>query len=169
MHSCSDSEVQIEKEPVLRRQASSQIDTGVPFQAWYRFFRTVKFSIGISTELSQVNWKYMATTAARKTSATRSRRTRKWSASVMQKSDALDLEPRIFRSDSAGKIARSLKQSAERSKRRKGTPFQSAMSMLNFYINRGGKNLSIRKKRTLEKAKGELRQLFGRPKKAENQ
>lgn len=81
----------------------------------------------------------------------------------MKKSDALDLEPKVFKSDSPEKIAKSLKRSAEKSKRRKGTPFQSAMSMLNFYINRGGKNLSARKKNTLEKSKNKLRQLFGRP------
>jgi hypothetical protein len=80
----------------------------------------------------------------------------------MRRSNALDLESRIFKSDSANKIASSLKRSAERSKRRKGTPFQSAMSMLNFYINRGGRNLSARKKQTLERAKNKLRGLFGR-------
>ncbi|HEY9049214.1 MAG TPA: DUF3175 domain-containing protein [Ohtaekwangia sp.] len=88
---------------------------------------------------------------------------RKWSARVMQKSDALDLESDIFKSGSAEEIARSLKRSAERSKRRKGTPFQSAMSMLNFYINRAGKNLPARKKNTLAKAKNKLREVFGRP------
>jgi len=57
---------------------------------------------------------------------------------------------------------RSLKRSAERSKRRKGTPYQSAMSMLNFYINRAGKNLPETQKRTLERAKDTLREVFGR-------
>lgn len=105
----------------------------------------------------------MATaTSARKRTSPHRKPARKWSAGVMQKSDALDLEPKIFKSDSAEKIARSLKRSAERSKRKKGTPFQSAMSMLNFYINRGGKNLSAGKKRTLETAKNKLRRLFGR-------
>jgi hypothetical protein len=55
-----------------------------------------------------------------------------------------------------------LKRSAERSKRRKGTAYQSTMSMLNFYINRAGKNLPKRQKQILEKAKDELRDLFGR-------
>jgi hypothetical protein len=59
-------------------------------------------------------------------------------------------------------IARSLKRSAESSKRRKGTPYQSAMSMLNFYINRAGKNLSTTQKQVLQRAKGELRSAFGR-------
>jgi hypothetical protein len=81
----------------------------------------------------------------------------------MQRSNALDLQSRIFKSDSADKIARSLKRSAERSTRKKGTPFHSAMSMLNFYINRAGKNLSARRKGTLERAKDKLRQHFGRP------
>ena len=82
---------------------------------------------------------------------------------MTRKSNALDLESKIFKSNSADKIARSLKQSAERSERRKGTPFQSAMSMLNFYINRAGKNLSATRKEHLDKAKNKLRQLFGRP------
>src|SRR5687767_7108295 len=74
---------------------------------------------------------------------------RKWSAKVMQNSDALDLQSNVFKSADPGKIARSLKRSAEESKRKKGTPFQSAMSMLNFYINRAGKTLSVRKKSIL--------------------
>jgi hypothetical protein len=107
----------------------------------------------------------MKTSTASRKKHTTTKPARKWSARVMQRSNALDLESRIFKSDSAEKIARSLKRSAERSRRRKGTPFQSAMSMLNFYINRGGKNLSARKKETLEKAKKKLRGLFGRPEK----
>ena len=59
-------------------------------------------------------------------------------------------------------IARSLKRSAEASARRKGTPYQSAMSMLNFYVNRAGRNLSGERRRALERAKVELRKLFGR-------
>ena len=95
---------------------------------------------------------------ARKT--TRRSAPRKCSAHVMETSDALDLESKVFKSKEPLKIARSLKRSAERSKRRKGTPFQSAMSMLNFYINRAGKNLPQKEKQPLEKAKGALRQLF---------
>jgi hypothetical protein len=111
----------------------------------------------------EYNLEFMATaTSVRKKSAGR-KTGRKWSSRVMQTSHALDLESKVFKSDSAEKIARSLKRSAERSKRRKGAPFQSAMSMLNFYINRGGKNLSSRKKTTLEAAKNKLRKLFGRP------
>ena len=87
---------------------------------------------------------------------------RKWSAKVMQRSEALDLEPGVFNKRTPSAIAKSLKRSAERSKRRKGTPFQSAMSMLTFYINRGGKNLSKGQVTKLERAKGELRRLYHR-------
>jgi hypothetical protein len=87
---------------------------------------------------------------------------RKWSAEVMAHSDALDLEPQVFRSHDPAKIARSLKRSAERSTRRKAEPYRSAMSMLTFYINRAGKNLPAARRRTLEKAKDELRRAFGR-------
>ena len=87
---------------------------------------------------------------------------KRWSAKVTQHSDALDLEPEVFKSKDPRTIALSLKRSAEQSKRRKGTPYQSAMSMLNFYINRAGKNLPQRQKRVLERAKDELRNVFGR-------
>jgi uncharacterized protein DUF3175 len=87
---------------------------------------------------------------------------RYWSAQVNERSDALDLKRGIFKSDSPRKIALSLKRSAAASRRRKGTPYQSAMSMLNFYINRGGKGLSKHRKQVLERAKGELRKAFGR-------
>lgn len=92
----------------------------------------------------------------------RSKKTRRWSAKVTTYSDALDLERNVFKSKDPHKIALSLKRSAEHSKRRKGTPYQSAMSMLNFYINRAGKNLSKRQKHILERAKDELREAFGR-------
>jgi hypothetical protein len=85
---------------------------------------------------------------------------KKWSAKVMRESDALDLEEGVFTSDDPKKIARSLKRSAEQSHRRKSSPYRSAMSMLTFYINRGGKDFPARKKRVLEKAKDELRTLF---------
>ncbi len=88
--------------------------------------------------------------------------TKKWSAEVTEHSDALDLKEDIFKSTDPAKIAASLKRSAEHSKRRKGTPLQSAMSMLNFYINRAGKNLPAKQKQVLEKAKDELRAAFGR-------
>jgi hypothetical protein len=87
---------------------------------------------------------------------------KRWSHHVMETSDALDLEANIFKSTSARRIAASLKRSAEASHRRKGTPLQSAMSMLNFYINRAGHNLPERQKRVLTNAKTELRRLFGK-------
>ncbi|WP_315923994.1 DUF3175 domain-containing protein [Mesorhizobium sp. SP-1A] len=87
---------------------------------------------------------------------------RKWSHDVTEHSDALDLEEHIFESDDPKKIAASLKRSAEHSHRRKAEPFQSAMSMLNFYINRAGKNLPQKQKKVLEDAKDELRAAFGR-------
>lgn len=87
---------------------------------------------------------------------------KKWSADVTEHSDALDLEDHIFESDDAARIAASLKRSAEHSHRRKAEPFQSAMSMLNFYINRAGHNLPDSRRKVLEKAKDELRAAFGR-------
>ncbi len=88
--------------------------------------------------------------------------TKKWSAEVTEHSDALDLKEEVFKSTDPAKIAGSLKRSAEHSTRRKGTPLQSAMSMLNFYINRAGKNLPAKQKHVLERAKDELRVAFGR-------
>jgi len=85
-----------------------------------------------------------------------------WSGKVTQKSDSLDLEEGLFTWGNPRRIAASLKESAEISTRRKGTPFQSAMSMLNFYINRAGKNLPDKQKEVLGQAKEELRKLFGR-------
>ena len=83
-----------------------------------------------------------------------------WSDYITKHSFALDLEEGVFTWDEPRKIAESLKRSAEESLNRKGTPLQSAMSMLNFYINRAGKNLKPKRKRILEQAKVELRELF---------
>ena len=80
----------------------------------------------------------------------------------MRESDALDLEPGVFTRRAPRAIAQSLKRSAERSRRRKSEPFRSAMSMLTFHINRGGKGLSASQRRVLERAKDELRKLYGR-------
>ena len=63
----------------------------------------------------------------------------------------------------AKKIAAALKASAERSERRKASPFRSAMSMLSFYLNRAGPTVSAAQRRRLEAAKDELRRLFDRP------
>ena len=94
--------------------------------------------------------------------AQRAGRPKKWSHHVMETSDAMDLEHDIFKTGSAESIARSLKQSSTKSQRRKGTPFQSAMSMLNFYINRAGRNLPKTRRDTLQQAKRKLREAFGR-------
>src|SRR6266705_1312597 len=87
-------------------------------------------------------------------------KTKRWSARVTKHSNALDLRPKVFRSSNPRQVALSLKRSAERSKRRKGSPFQSAMSMLNFYINRAGKDLAAGQRKILNEAKDELRSLF---------
>jgi len=86
----------------------------------------------------------------------------KWSQDVTEHSNALDLESHVFESEDPKHIADSLKRSAEQSHRRKAGPYQSAMSMLNFYINRAGKNLPAKQKKVLEAAKDELRKDFGR-------
>ena len=90
------------------------------------------------------------------------RRGRRWSLDVTMKSNALDLEANVFTRDDPKTIARSLKQSAERSHRRKSDPYRSAMSMLTFYINRAGKNLPEQRRAKLEAAKDELRALYGK-------
>jgi len=87
---------------------------------------------------------------------------RRWSQHVTETSDALSLEPEVFKNDDPASIARSLSESAEHSDRRKSGPYRSAMSMLTFYINRAGRNLPERRKRILERAKNELRRLYGR-------
>jgi hypothetical protein len=86
----------------------------------------------------------------------------RWSAAVTRGSNALDLEANVFKKSSPRAVALSLKRSAEQSRRRKAEPFRSAMSMLNFYINRAGKNLPKQRLRVLERAKGELRKAFRR-------
>jgi len=100
-------------------------------------------------------------TAPRKSTRSGSRG-RRWSARVTRESDALDLERGVFTKRDPKRIAASLKRSAERSRRRKADPYRSALSMLTFYINRAGKNLPASRRRTLQRAKGELRKQFGR-------
>jgi hypothetical protein len=85
-----------------------------------------------------------------------------WSQRVTETSHALDLEEGLFRRSDPAELARSLKRSADQSKRRRADPFRSAMSMLNFYINRAGTNLSDERRGVLERAKDELRKLYGR-------
>jgi len=98
----------------------------------------------------------------RRSKSRRSRRGRRWSARVTRESDALTLEKGVFTKPTPSNIARSLKRSDDRSRRRKSNAYQSAMSMLTFYINRAGKGLSAVRKRKLEKAKDELRKLYGK-------
>jgi hypothetical protein len=99
---------------------------------------------------------------ARGDGTTARRSARRWSRHVTEHSDALTLERGVFTQKDPKRIAASLKRSAERSKRRKSDPFRSAMSMLTFYINRGGRNLPASRKRTLMRAKDELRNQFGK-------
>jgi len=87
---------------------------------------------------------------------------KRWSQEVTRHSNALDLESKVFTISSPHRIALSLKRSALVSHRRKGTPYQSAMSMLNFYINRAGAGLPAKQKQVLKRAKGELRRVFGK-------
>lgn len=94
--------------------------------------------------------------------APKRKKSKRWSARVTRKSNALDLQKGVFAQSDPKKIAASLKRSAEHSKRRKASPYQSAMSMLNFYINRAGKDLPKRRKRVLERAKDALRGAFHR-------
>lgn len=98
---------------------------------------------------------------AHRRKAATAKRHRRWSADVAEHSDALDLDTGVFTREPR-QIALSLKRSAEHSRRRKAEPFRSAMSMLTFYINRAGRNLSAAQRRKLDAAKGELRRLFGR-------
>lgn len=97
------------------------------------------------------------TTARKKTSSSK-----RWSQRVTENSDALDLADHVFARKDPRSIARSLKRSAEASHRRKSDPYRAAMSMLTFYVNRAGKTLPATQRRVLEKAKEELRELFGR-------
>jgi uncharacterized protein DUF3175 len=98
--------------------------------------------------------------AAKKSQSAQSRR--RWSRRVTTSSNALDLDRGVFTWKDPRKIARSLKRSAERSHRRKSDPYRSAMSMLTFYINRAGDKLGARQKHVLERAKNDLRELYGR-------
>jgi hypothetical protein len=91
--------------------------------------------------------------------------TTKWSQDATRNSNALDLDRAVFTQQDPKAIAASLKKSAEASRRRKATPFRSAMSMLTFYINRAGEDLDPKQKRVLEEAKEELREAFGKPRK----
>src|SRR5215469_1087868 len=98
-----------------------------------------------------------------RTASRQSRRgTKRWSQRVVQTSNALDLNHSVFTWRDPRRIARSLSRSAEASTRRKAEPYHSAMSMLNFYINRAGRNLPVAQKKVLQRAKLELRRLYKR-------
>lgn len=101
-------------------------------------------------------------TAKKRTMTTTAQPTRRWSARVTRESNALDLEPEVFKGSNPRAIALSLKRSADRSRRRKSDPYRSAMSMLTFYINRAGSHLPAERKRTLNAAKVELRKAYGK-------
>jgi len=99
---------------------------------------------------------------SRQRDAVQRKGTHYWSGRVTRESDALDLDKGVFSLKDPKRIAASLKRSAERSRRRKSTPYRSALSMLVFYINRAGKKLPASRRRTLERAKTELKRQFGR-------
>jgi len=103
--------------------------------------------------------KKSAKKAAKKKSAPK-KAVKKWSNQVTEKSNAMDLEQDVFKSKDPKAIAQSVKNSAEKSNRKKAGPFQSAMSMINFYENRAGKNLKADQKKVIDKAKDELRKLY---------
>jgi hypothetical protein len=90
------------------------------------------------------------------------RKTRRWSKKVTQESNALDLERGVFTLGNPHAIALSLKRSAIKSRRRKANVYRSALSMLTFYVNRAGRGLSAARRRTLDRAKRELRAVFGK-------
>ena len=99
---------------------------------------------------------------ARKAKKQRKRAQGRWSQRVTKESNGLDLDQGVFTWSDPKRIARSLKRSAEHSKRRKADPYRSALSMLIFYMNRAGKNLPAERKRVLTQAKAELKKMFGR-------
>ena len=100
--------------------------------------------------------------SAARASSTARRSGRRWSRQVTEHSDALTLDRNVFTWNDPKRIAASLKRSAERSRRRKASPFRSALSMLTFYINRAGRKLPAARKKTLIRAKHELRRQFGK-------
>jgi hypothetical protein len=124
--------------------------------------KTIRFAILFCIERRS----QMARTAARPKTPRRKSAHQKsgryWSARVTREGDALDLDRGVFSLSDPKRIAASLKRSAERSRRRKSDPYRSALSMLTFYINRAGKNLTASRRHTLERAKVELRRQFGR-------
>ena len=88
--------------------------------------------------------------------------TQNWPLPGSEESEDPMAHREIFSWQDPKEIARTLKQSAEASRRRRSTPFRSAMSMLTFYINRAGETLDEKQRKVLEQAKDELRLAFGR-------
>jgi hypothetical protein len=91
-----------------------------------------------------------------------SEKTEKWSKEVSEHDHPFALPPGIFKSADPEVIAAALQHSAEDPKRGSDDAFRTAMSMLDFYINRAGKNLSDGDRSALEKAKTSLRKRFGK-------
>ena len=104
----------------------------------------------------------MVKTRANSSQRNRKKASKRWSRAVTEHSNAMDLEAGVFTQSDPKRITQSLKRSAEHSHRRKSAPFRSAMSMLNLYINRAGKNLTKQRLARLERAKDELRALYGK-------
>ena len=89
------------------------------------------------------------------------KRTR-WPHHETKAGNELDLETGAFSLNDPRVIARSLRRSPERSRRRKSDPFQSAMSKLNFYIDLAGHNLAKAQRGGLRAAMAKLRLLYHR-------
>ena len=89
-------------------------------------------------------------------------RKKRWSQKVTETSDAMTLDEGVFSGSDPRRMARSIKRSAEKSHRRKSSPYRSAMSMITFFLNRGGKGLNATRRKVIETAKDELRQLYGK-------
>ena len=111
---------------------------------------------------TRTNARRRARTKARAHRQGAARRTKRWSQKVTQESNALDLDRGVFTLGSPHAIALSLKRSALKSRRRKANAYRSALSMLTFYVNRAGRGLSATRRRTLDRAKRELRAVFGK-------
>jgi hypothetical protein len=127
------------------------------------YFRSFRLRAGIAmTQTATRQSTRRKSARQRPAKSTRRSSGRRWSARVTKESDALDLKGGVFKLRDPKRIAASLKRSAERSHRRKSNPYRSALSMLTFYINRAGKNLPASRRKTLQRAKAELRKQFGR-------
>ena len=154
MFTC-DKETKIWRLPSLLAQAKSQRPANAAI--WARFGHSPRLA-GMSALFSSLS----EADERKQFSVKKRAKARYWSGKVTRESNALDLERGVFKQSSARRIALSLKRSTSASHRRKGSPYQSAMSMLNFYINRAGSGLSQKQKEVLSRAKGELRKVVHR-------